>query len=284
VSAGAIKEFLSRHSLLAQRDLGQNFLIDDAQAARLVDLAGVEAGDWVIEIGTGLGSLTQPLAARAERVLSFEIDAGIVRALREDAVLPENVELVHADALQCDLAQRVAGCGRPVRLVANLPYSVSAPMLRRILDLRDVLVNWSVMLQSEVARRLLASAGTRDYSSLSVLHGMAVSFSHAMELSPNCFFPVPKVNSTFVRITPLASPLVAGREELVEVERVVRAAFSKRRKTLVNSLRSGGLGAGYTAEAIRAVLLEIGLDVSVRAEKLDPGQLLALTRALQSLK
>jgi 16S rRNA (adenine1518-N6/adenine1519-N6)-dimethyltransferase len=284
VSAGAVKEFLSRHSLLARRDLGQNFLIDDALAARLVDLAGVEAGDWVIEIGTGLGSLTQPLAARAERVLSFEIDAGIVRALREDAVLPENVELVHADALEYDLAQRVVDCGRPVRLVANLPYNVSAPMLRRILDLREVLVDWSVMLQSEVARRLLASAGTRDYSSLSVLHRMAVKFSHVMELSPNCFFPVPGVHSTFVRIAPLASPLVVGRQELAEVERVVRAAFSKRRKTLVNSLRAGGLGAGYTAEALRAVLVKIGLDVSVRAERLDPGQLLALTRALRSLK
>jgi 16S rRNA (adenine1518-N6/adenine1519-N6)-dimethyltransferase len=243
----------------------------------------VEAGDWVIEIGTGLGALTQPLAKRAERVLSFEIDSGIVRALREDAVLPENVELIHTDALQFDLAQRVADCGRPVRLVANLPYNVSAPMLRRILDLREVLVDWSVMLQSEVARRLLASAGTRDYTSLSVLHGMAVEFSHAMELSPNCFFPVPGVHSTFVRITPMQAPLVVGRDELAEVERLVRAAFAKRRKTLVNSLRASGLGAEYTAEAIRAALVEIGLDVSVRAESLEPGQLLALARALRNL-
>jgi 16S rRNA (adenine1518-N6/adenine1519-N6)-dimethyltransferase len=243
----------------------------------------VEAGDWVIEIGTGLGSLTLPLAARAERVLSFEIDAGIVRALREDSILPQNVELIHADALRYDLSQRIADCGRPVRLVANLPYNVSAPMLRRFLDLREGLVDWSVMLQSEVARRLLASAGSRDYSSLSVLHGLAVGFSNAMELSPNCFFPVPRVHSTFVRITPQQSPLVGSPDELAEVERVVRAAFSKRRKTLVNSLRTGGLGEAYSAEGIRAVLVKMGLDVSVRAERLEPEQLLALTRALRSL-
>jgi 16S rRNA (adenine1518-N6/adenine1519-N6)-dimethyltransferase len=269
--------------LRAQKDFGQNFLIDEAQCARLVDLAGVEDGDWVIEIGTGLGALTLPLAARAERVFSFEVDAGIVRALREDSVLPENVELIHADALKSDLAGLVAGCGRPVRLVANLPYNVSASMLRSILDLREVLEDWMVMLQSEVAKRLLAPAGTRDYSSLSVLHAMAVQFSYDMELSPNCFFPVPKVNSTFVRISPLKNPLVEDGAELAEVERVVRAAFSKRRKTLVNSLRAGGLGDQYTGDAIRSVLVELGLGVSVRAESLEPYQLLALTRALRDV-
>jgi len=283
VSAGAVKEFLSRHGLLARRDLGQNFLIDDALAARLVDLAGVEAGDWVIEIGTGLGALTQPLAKRAERVLSFEIDAGIVRALREDASLPENVELIHADALGFDFAKHVAGCSRPLRLVANLPYQVSAPVLRRILDLRELLVDWSVMLQSEVAKRLLASPGTRDYSSLSVLHGLTVGFSHAMELSPNCFFPVPRVHSSFVRISPLPEPL-ASVDELAEVERVVRAAFANRRKTLVNSLRSGGLGSSYSADALRAVLERVGIDVRARAESLEPAQLLALARMLRDLE
>ncbi len=121
MSAADVKAFLAGHGLLARRDLGQNFLVDESLAARLVDLSGVEPGDWVIEIGTGLGVLTRALAKRAQRVVTLEIDSGIVRALRADAALPDNVELVHADALEVDLAACVGDRAGPVRLVANLP-------------------------------------------------------------------------------------------------------------------------------------------------------------------
>jgi 16S rRNA (adenine1518-N6/adenine1519-N6)-dimethyltransferase len=282
VSAGDVKAFLSQHGLLARRDLGQNFLIDDALAARLVALSGVESGDWVIEIGTGLGTLTRAIAQRAEHVVTIEIDAGIVRALREDAALPENVELIHGDALEIDLAGLVSDGGRPVRLVANLPYRVSALMLRQFLDLRAVLVDWSVMLQSEVATRLLASPDTRDYGSLSVLHRLTVEFSKSTELSPNCFFPVPGVHSTFIRVSPLKKPLVEV-EELSQVERVVRAAFAKRRKTLVNSLRADAFGALHSADALKAALARTGIDALARAESLEPAQLLALARELRGM-
>jgi 16S rRNA (adenine1518-N6/adenine1519-N6)-dimethyltransferase len=279
LSAADVKAFLARHGLIAHRDLGQNFLVDESLAARLVELAGVEPGDRVIEIGTGLGVLTRALANKAQRVVTIEIDAGIVRALRADAALPDCVELVHADALEVDLAQRVGAGSGPVRLVANLPYHVSAPLLRRCLDLRDPLTDWSVMLQSEVATRLLAPPGSRDYGSLSVLHALTVSFSKAMELSPNCFFPVPKVHSTFVRITPLETPLVEERE-LLHVERVVRAAFAKRRKTLVNSLRAGAFGTERSADELRAALSRCSIEPLARAESLPPEQLLALAREL----
>lgn len=280
MSAADVKAFLARHGLLAHRDLGQNFLVDETLAARLVDLSGVEPGDRVIEIGTGLGVLTRALAKKAQRVVTIEIDAGIVRALRADAALPDNVELVHADALEIDLAECVGARAGPVRLVANLPYRVSAPLLRRCLDLRGQLTDWSVMLQSEVATRLLARPGSRDYGSLSVLHGLTVAFSKAMELSPNCFFPVPKVHSTFVRITPLTSPPVEERE-LQQVEQVVRAAFAKRRKTLVNSLLAGTLGAERSADELRAALSRCGIEPLARAESLQPAQLLALARELR---
>jgi 16S rRNA (adenine1518-N6/adenine1519-N6)-dimethyltransferase len=284
LSAADIKAFLARHGLLAHRDLGQNFLVDDSLAARLVDLAGVAPGDWVIEIGTGLGVLTRALAKKAQRVVTFEIDAGIVRALRADAALPDNVELIHADALEADLAECVAGCvgvaAGPVRLVSNLPYHVSAPLLRRCLDLRSQLADWSVMLQSEVAARLLARPGSRDYGSLSVLHGLTVTLSKAMDLSPNCFFPVPKVDSTFVRITPL-EPSAVREGELLDVERIVRAAFAKRRKTLVNSLRAGAFGTEYSADELKAALSRCAIEPRARAESLEPAQLLALARALR---
>ena len=279
MSAADIKAFLARHGLLAHRDLGQNFLVDDSLAARLVDLAGVEPGDRVIEIGTGLGVLTRALAKQAQRVATLEIDAGIVRALRADATLPGNVELIHADALEVDLAGCVEMDAGPVRLVSNLPYHVSALLLRRCLDFRHQLKDWSVMLQSEVATRLLARPGSRDYGSLSVLHGLTVTLSKAMDLSPNCFFPVPKVDSTFVRITPLQASAVA-EGELRDVERVVRAAFAKRRKTLVNSLRAGALGAEHSADELTAALSRCGIEPRARAESLEPAQLLALAREL----
>jgi 16S rRNA (adenine1518-N6/adenine1519-N6)-dimethyltransferase len=213
-------------------------------------------------------------------VVTIEIDSGIVRALRADAALPDNVELVHADALEFDLAECVGARTGPVRLVANLPYSVSAPLLRRCLDLRDRLEDWSVMLQSEVATRLLARPGSRDYGSFSVLHGLTVAFSKAMELSPNCFFPIPKVHSTFVRITPSDTPMVDDGE-LRQVERVVRAAFAKRRKTLFNSLRAGKLGTEHSSDDLKAALSRCAIEPLARAESLSPEQLLALARELR---
>jgi 16S rRNA (adenine1518-N6/adenine1519-N6)-dimethyltransferase len=279
VSAGAVKSFLSRHGLAASRELGQNFLVDDTLATRLVELSGVESDDSVIEVGTGLGALTEALAARAQRVVSIEIDAGIVRALRAEGRLPANVELVHGDALEIDLAGWVARCGGRVRVVANLPYQVSAPLLRRFLELRSIIADWSVMLQSEVAARLLAAPGSRDYGSFSVLHRLTVSFSRQMDLSPNCFFPVPRVHTSFVRITPLKESAVGG-EELEAVERVVRAAFAKRRKTVLNSLRSGGLCTAHSLADIQTALARADIDPRARAESLEPEALLALARQL----
>jgi 16S rRNA (adenine1518-N6/adenine1519-N6)-dimethyltransferase len=280
VSAAAVKALLERHGLLARKDLGQNFLVDETLAARLVTLAGVVAGDWVIEIGAGLGALTHALAARAERVISFEIDAGIVRALRAEGNLPDHVELIHADALRADLRAVAERAPRPPRLVSNLPYHISAPLLRRLLDLRDTLTDWSVMLQAEVAKRLLAAPGSRDYGSLSVLHRLTVAFSKEMDLSPNCFYPVPGVHSTFVRMVPLEHPGI-GPDELAPVERIVRAAFAKRRKTIQNSLRAAGIGEAC-AGSLEAALMRSGVDPRARAESLEPEALLAVARSLRA--
>jgi 16S rRNA (adenine1518-N6/adenine1519-N6)-dimethyltransferase len=278
VSVTDVRSFLARHGLAPHRDRGQNFLVDASQAAQLVDLAGVQCGDSVIEIGTGLGILTRALAARAARVVSVEVDAGIVRALRAEGVLPESVELLHADALQLDLRELVRRVPAPVRAVANLPYSVSAPLLRRLLDLAADLSDWSLMLQRDVVDRLLAAPGSKAYGSLTVLHRLVVDVERKRKLGPRCFHPVPKVDSTFVRFVPHAtSPLRPG--ELARVERLVRAAFSTRRKTLANALRGAGIAApGAVAPA--ALLANVGLDARVRAEEVSPVEFLALARAL----
>ncbi len=279
MSARDFRAFLRRHELLARRDLGQNFLCDEGLAARLAGLAGVEPGDTVIEIGTGLGLLTRALASQARRVVTLEVDAGLVRALRTEHALPDSVELIHADVLRFDLEGLVSGASGPVRVVANLPYSISAPVLRRLLDLRHALVGWSVMLQREVADRLLAAPSSRAYGSLTVLHRLTVEVGKSLSLAPGCFYPVPKVRSTFLRMLPLVdAPLADG--ELVAVERVVRAAFSRRRKMLVNALRGGGLDPAPNPRDVEALLVRMGVDPRARAESLAPQQLLELAREL----
>ncbi len=278
MSVAEVRDLLERHSLLARKDLGQNFLVNDAVAERLVALAGVAPGDCVLEIGTGLGKLTRALAARAERVVTLEVDAGLVRALDREGGLPPNVERIHADVLRSDLRALVDAAKPPVRVVANLPYSISGPALRRFLDLRDRVVGWSVMIQREVADRLFAAPGTKAYSSLTVLHRLTVELERAMDLSPRCFFPVPRIRSTFVVMTPRAESDLST-DELAGVERVVRAAFGSRRKTLANALRGARVGPRGGAD-LSEVLERIGIDPRERAERLTPERLLALAREL----
>lgn len=273
MSSTEVRAWLERHGLAANRDLGQNFLVESAVAERLVELAGVEPGEGVIEIGTGQGILTRALAKKGARVVTLEVDGGLVRALRAEATLPETVTLIHGDALEMDLGALADLAGTRVRLVANLPYSISGPLLRRLLDLRERLVDWSVMLQRDVALRLMAEPGTRDYGSLAVLHRLLVDVSRGMELSPRCFFPVPKVRSTFVRVQPRSDAGVTP-EELDALELCVRAAFSKRRKTLANALKDR-LGPA-AAERIAAC----GVDPGLRAQQLAPETFLSLSRGL----
>jgi 16S rRNA (adenine1518-N6/adenine1519-N6)-dimethyltransferase len=208
--------------------------------------------------------------------VAIELDAGLVRALRAERLLPENVELLHADALRVDLAGLVRG---PTRLVANLPYSVASPLLRRLLDLRGQLIDWSVMLQREVAARVVAGEGTRDYGSLAVLHALTTRVVKCAELAPGLFHPAPRVRSSFLRITPLSTPKLAAGE-LAGVERIVRAAFSKRRKTLANALRGADLAPAGAPRVLDDLLRRLGIDPRARAESLAPERLLALARSL----
>ena len=276
VSRGEVRAFLDRHGLRARVDLGQNFLVTPPVAERLADLAGVTPGSNVIEVGTGTGVLTAALAVRARRVVTLEVDAGLVRALHADAVLPDHVELLHQDVMTADLAGLARSFDGPVRLVSNLPYSVSGPAMRRFLDLRDVLEDWSVMLQRQVGQRLLATPGTRSYGSLSVLHGLVARSERLMDLSPGGFFPTPRVHSTFIRVVPLAEQPLAA-DELPKLERVVRAAFGNRRKTLFNALRGANLA---SPASLQSVLEALAIDPRARGETLSPQQFLALTRAL----
>ncbi|MFK7898330.1 MAG: 16S rRNA (adenine(1518)-N(6)/adenine(1519)-N(6))-dimethyltransferase RsmA [Myxococcota bacterium] len=290
MNLGELRGLLDQHGLRLSRDLGQNFLVDAETADDLARRAGASEGDFVIEVGTGLGVLTRALASRAARVRSVEIDSGLVRVLEAERLLPENVELVHADARDVPWREwlteaRAGGDGPPVRLIANLPYSVATPLLRTMLDLRDVLEDWSVMIQTEVAARLAADTGTRDYGSLSVLHRLTTDVDTIAKLSPGRFFPKPKVDSSFVRIWPRASSPVA-KGELEKVERVARAAFSTRRKQVTNGLsriaerKWPELEKPERRAALEETLRGVGLDPGLRPERIEPEAWLELARAL----
>jgi 16S rRNA (adenine1518-N6/adenine1519-N6)-dimethyltransferase len=280
VSPAEIRSVLERHGLRPRKDLGQNFLADSRVAEKLVTQAGVEPDEMVLEIGCGLGVLTRALGARARRVVAVEVDAGLVRAVRAEGALPAGAELVHGDALEVDLRALLAAEPAPRRVVANLPYVVSTPLLRRLLDLRDLLRGWSVMLQREVAARLTAPVGTRDYGSLTVLHRLAAHVVRTQDVHPQCFWPVPQVTSSFLRIEPLADG--PDTDELARVERVARDGFAHRRKTVWNSFRDAYAARGEDPAALASALAMAGIAPDARAESVPPESWLALARALRS--
>jgi len=285
VNVAELRGLLDRHGLRLSRDLGQNFLIDAGYAAELARRAGAESSAFVIEIGTGLGVLTRALAERCDRVRTVEIDSGLVRVLEAEDLLPENVELVHADAREIDFRAWLDEFEGPCRIIANLPYSVATPLLREFLDLRDRLEDWSLMIQKEVADRLVAQCGERAYGSLSVLHRLTTDVDVVASLSPERFFPRPKVDSSFVRVWPNARFSLA-EGELEAVERLARAAFTQRRKRVSNGLRRiaerqwPALSPIQARGELEGVLNEVGIEPGLRPERIEPEAWLALARRL----
>ena len=295
-SAAAAREFLQRHGLAPHRERGQNFLWDEQLAAKLVRLAGVRAEDAVLEVGTGLGILTRALAAQARRVATLEVDAGLVRALRAESALPREVALHHADALEQDLAGLAAALGPPVRVVANLPFSAAAPLLRVFLGMAPLLEGWGVTVQREMAARIGAAPGERGYGSLAVLHAWLARPGPRLDLHPRCFYPVPRVTSTFLTLTPRPPAPSAGHAEphtsppsaapragppsaaeLPRLEALLRAGFAHRRKTLANSLAHA---AGLNPAEVRRRLSQHGLPPAARAQQLSPATWLSLARTI----
>lgn len=257
----------------AHKALGQNFLIDDGIIEQIV-VASLSQNLPVVEIGPGLGILTRELAKRSERVWAVELDRGKVELLhRELRGLP--VEIIEADALQLDLRQLWGE--QKGYLVGNLPYYITSPLLIHFLEQSDCLFGMTVMVQKEVADRLLAKPGGKEYGVLSVLVQTAAEVERITDVSPKAFLPAPKVNSTVLKLTLRPYPgLEIGRGALM---RVVKAAFGQRRKTLGNSL-SAGLSMDKTE--LVAVLQSVGINEGRRAETLSIEEFQLLAKALGS--
>lgn len=276
-----VRATLARRGLRAHKARGQNFLVDRRVAEQIADWARLGPGDTAIEVGPGLGILTRALASRARRVIAIEIDRGLVEALRAEGGLPDHVELRHGDALDVDLAALAQGVEGPTHLVANLPYSISAPLLRWLLSGREALQSWVVMLQREVAERLVAEVGSRTYSSLSALYQAGVQVERLGVVPGESFDPIPQVESVVVRCEPIR-PAPMTNEELDDFEALVRACFSARRKTLINSLRAKWpWGAVPDRASLEGHLERAGIAPRSRAETVSPAQFGALVRSLR---
>ncbi len=266
-----LREVIAKYDLAARRALGQNFLLDLNLTGKIARAAGDLTVGTTIEIGPGPGGLTRALLTHGAReVIAIERDARCLGALAEiAAAYPGRLTIIEGDALATDCAKLG---GAPRRIVANLPYNIATPLIIKWLQQGAAFVSLTVMLQKEVADRLIAAPRSKDYGRLSVLTQFLAKPRRVFDLPPSAFVPSPKVTSTVVEILPLAEPAFPAR--LADLERVTQAAFGQRRKMLRQSLRS----LGGDAEALLAAT---EIPPTARAEELTVAQFAALARALE---
>lgn len=260
------------NNIRAKKSLGQNFLRDPHYLTRIADAAQVGADDQVLEIGPGLGHLTRVLASRARRVLAIELDDRLIPHLQSEFASLPNVELVHADAMEYPYG---ALSGR-WKVVANLPYYISTPIIQKLITYREIFISLTLMLQKEVAERIAASPGGKEYGYLSVLVQYHTEPKIAFKVPPGAFVPKPEVDSCVITLTIRDTPAVAVKDEAFFI-RIIKAAFSQRRKTLRNSLKQLDL----PQEKMDAVFPGTGIDLARRAETLTVAEFGKLADALR---
>lgn len=269
------KVFMSR--IIPKKRFGQHFLKDLNIIRKIVNESGVSPDDTVIEIGPGLGDMTSVLALRAERVIAIEVDRELHSILLKRFEGTPNVDIINADILRFDLSKLLMGLGKRVKVVANLPYNISTPILFQFFEMKSCIESLTLMFQKEVADRLVAPPGTRDYGVLSIFAQLYTSPTLLFNVHPSAFTPQPKVHSAVVKLDVLQEPSVrADNEELML--RVVKAAFGQRRKTLLNALSSGlRLNKEFAEKALKGS----GVDSSRRGETLTLSEFCKLSNELQ---
>ncbi|MBQ9887192.1 MAG: 16S rRNA (adenine(1518)-N(6)/adenine(1519)-N(6))-dimethyltransferase RsmA [Lachnospiraceae bacterium] len=274
-------DIIKKYDFVFQKRFGQNFLIDTHVLDKIIRAAGITKDDMVLEIGPGIGTMTQYLAEAAGKVIAVEIDRNLIPILEDTLSEYDNVMVINEDVLKVDLNE-LAGQyngGRPIKVVANLPYYITTPIIMGLFESGVPVDNITVMVQKEVAERMQAGPGTKDYGALSLAVQYYAKPYIVANVPPNCFMPRPNVGSAVIRLTRYTDyPVKVSDERLMF--RIIRAAFNQRRKTLQNSINnSPELSIGK--DDVAAVLKKMGLAASVRGEAMSLEQFAQFTELIK---
>ena len=276
-------EILNKYRLVFQKKFGQNFLIDTHVLDKIIRVAEITKEDLVLEIGPGIGTLTQYLCENAREVIAVEIDRQLIPVLQDTLSAYDNVTVLNEDILKVDIKALVneRNGGKPVKVVANLPYYITTPILMELFEKHVPLSSVTVMVQKEVADRMQAKPGTKDYGALSLAVQYYAQPYIAANVPPNCFMPRPNVGSAVIHLKLHEKPIIELRDEEL-LFKLIRASFNQRRKTLVNGLYNF-TGLSYSKEQLVSAMQAEGLDENVRGEALTLSQFAGLSNRLYEL-
>lgn len=261
-------EVLQKYDFVFQKKFGQNFLIDSHVLDKIVSAAGITKDDFVLEIGPGIGTMTQYLAASARKVFAVEIDKALIPILEDTLKEFDNVQVINQDILKVDIKKLAEehNDGKPIKVVANLPYYITTPIIMGLFESQVPIDSITVMVQKEVADRMKVGPGTKDYGALSLAVQYYAEPYIVANVPPNCFMPRPKVGSAVIRLTRHEKPPVEVADEKL-MFRLIRASFNQRRKTLANGLNNSP-ELSYSKEEIQQTIEKCGFKAGIRGEAL----------------
>ena len=277
-------EVLQKYHFVFQKRFGQNFLIDEHVLEKIIDSSGITKDDFILEIGPGIGTMTQYLAENAGHVVAVEIDRNLIPILKETLADYDNVTVINEDILRVDikaLAEEYNG-GKPIKVVANLPYYITTPIIMGLFEKNVPVDSITVMVQKEVADRMQVGPGTKDYGALSLAVQYYAKPEIVANVPPNCFMPRPKVGSAVIKLTRYEKPPVEVHDERL-MFRLIRASFNQRRKTLVNGIKNSG-DFSLGKEEIEKIFEKCGLPLNIRGEALTLEQFAMLANCIYEEK
>ena len=274
---------IERYGFTFQKKFGQNFLIDSNILEEIVEAAGITKTDYVLEIGPGIGTMTQYLAQAARAVTAVEIDDKLIPILENTLEEFPNAEIIHGDILKLDLNRLVEekNNGNPIKVVANLPYYITTPIIMELFESRVPMESITIMVQKEVADRMQTGPGSKDYGALSLAVQYYSEPEIVAEVPPSCFMPQPKVGSAVIRLTRHRKPPVEVSDEKL-LFAVIRASFNQRRKTLANGLKNAP-ELHFTKEQAETAIRNIGKPLTIRGEALTLQEFAQLSNQLGNL-